>query len=113
MGIDVQERKHTGKGESSGHLKMSADDAKQSATSGEAARQAVHLEQPERKFGRVAWWAFVADTLFRDVRYGLRRFRKQPAFTGLAVTTLALGVGATTTIFSVIYSVLLNPFPLC
>jgi putative ABC transport system permease protein len=50
-------------------------------------------------------------TLWHDVRYGLRGLRKQPSFSLLAVLALALGIGAATTIFSAIYGVLLNPFP--
>jgi predicted permease len=50
-------------------------------------------------------------SIWQDVRYGWRSFCGQPSFAILAVLTLALGIGAATTIFSVIHNVLLDPFP--
>jgi hypothetical protein len=51
------------------------------------------------------------DSVGRDLRYALRGLQRRPAFTSAAVLTLALGIGATTAIFSVVYSVLIKPLP--
>ena len=51
------------------------------------------------------------DELGRDSRYGLRALRRSPAFTTVAVITLAIGIGATTAIFNVVNGILLKPLP--
>lgn len=51
------------------------------------------------------------ETLWQDLRYSARTLFKRPLFTILVVVTLALGIGSNTAIFSLIYGILLRPFP--
>ena len=60
--------------------------------------------------GDVGWTA-TWEASWRDVRYGVRSFARGGSFTLAAVTTLALGIGVTTAVFSIVKTVLLQPLP--
>src|SRR5215472_5205052 len=65
------------------------------------------LREQVRSYG----WEIKVDGIFQDLRYTLRRLRATPGFTLVSVGTLALGLGATSAIFSVVSGVLLRPLP--
>jgi len=91
-----------------------ADKIRAGATPAEARRLAVlelgGLEQVKERVrrGRHGGWLDVAG---RDVSYGLRQVRRHPAFFGVAIATLALGIGGITAMFSTFDAVLIRPLP--
>ena len=67
----------------------------------ESAREQTYAQRP-------GWWM---ETVLQDIRYALRGFRRNPIFTITVISTLALGIGATTAVFSVVDPILFRSLP--
>lgn len=97
------------------HLELKTDENIAKGMPPEEARRAARLglggpEQVKEavRAARVGAWL---DTCIQDVRFGFRILRRRPVITSVALLTLAIGIGANTAIFSVVYAVLLKPLP--
>ncbi|ACO32024.1 MULTISPECIES: ABC transporter permease [Acidobacterium] len=84
---------------------MSAEDART------AALRAFGNPTLLREDARATWRWNSLEKIWRDVRYGVRTLSRTPGFTVMAVLVMALGIGATTSLFTIVQSVLLSPLP--
>jgi putative ABC transport system permease protein len=97
------------------YLEMAIDQKVAAGSSPETARRAARAEfgsaEAIKDRVRDVGWETYVDSLLKDLRFGVRSFLRTPAFTVPALLTLALGVGATAAMFSVIRAVMLEPLP--
>jgi putative ABC transport system permease protein len=97
------------------YMQNAAEAKVQAGATADQALRAARLEmggmESVKHQVRAAGWEFALEVFVQDVRYGVRMLLKSPLFTAVALTTIAIGIGANTAMFSLVDAILLRPLP--